>query len=718
MLCRDLRLGIAALFLGWAGPAATPAFGQETPPAALPPAAPQQPLPLARVVMFSSSVGFFEHRGEIDGNRQIEFAFKTTDINDLLKSLVVRDRGGGLVTTVNYGSPEPLARTLRSLAVDLTEAPTLAEILQQLRGHRVRVQTTAEVEGVVVGVENRSLAVGDKEMQVQVLNLRTDAGLRSVRLDQIELTRFVEPEIDRQFQEGLDLIASQYASDEKRVKLDFRGAGKRAVSVGYIQEAPVWKTSYRLVLDEKEQPFLQGWAIVENTTAQDWRDVQLTLVSGRPISFLMELAEPLFMARPLVTPEQHASLRPRVYDQDLAAREREFAEAGDLASRGGMGGMGGMMGGMGGAFGGGGEGRESRPFVTSVVPVVDSDMDLREGVAAAASAGDVGELFRYVIKQPVTLGRNESAMLPIVNSAVQGEKVAIYNPAVHAKHPLAGLRLTNTTDLHLLQGPITLFDGGEYAGDARIEDIPPGSTRLVSYALDLETEVSVAEQPEQQVLVALAIRRGGLWLKHEVTRQSRYTLKNSSTKAKKLLLERPVDANWKLAEPMPLETTRDMHRLAVDAEPGKTATVDVVEERQLVETAALASLDPAQLQVYVRLPAASPALREALNKAILAKSDVAIAEADRARLEGRLRDLEAEQGRIRTNLQATSSLRIDDVNDENRASRQNLLKRYLDRLSSLETELETERTALAALRKDEADKSESLGKLLESLVAE
>jgi hypothetical protein len=270
----------------------------------------------------------------------------------------------------------------------------------------------------------------------------------------------------------------------------------------------------------------------------------------------------------------------------------------------------------------------------------------------------------------------------------------------------------------LLQGPITLFDGGEYAGDARIEDIPPGSTRLVSYALDLETEVSVAEQPEQQVLVALAIRRGGLWLKHEVTRQSRYTLKNSSTKAKKLLLERPVDANWKLAEPMPLETTRDMHRLAVDAEPGKTATVDVVEERQLVETAALASLDPAQLQVYVRLPAASAPMREALNKAILAKSDVAIAEADRARLEGRLRDLEAEQGRIRTNLQATSSLRIDDVNDENRASRQNLLKRYLDRLSSLETELETERTALAALRKDEADKSESLGKLLESLVAE
>ena len=151
---------------------------------------------------------------------------------------------------------------------------------------------------------------------------------------------------------------------------------------------------------------------------------------------------------------------------------------------------------MGGGFFGGADGGASGYGADAgVVPVADQVVDLKQGVAAAATAGDVGELFRYVIKQPVTLGRNESAMLPIVNDAVKGEKVAIYNPAVHAKHPLAGLRLTNTTPLHLLQGPITLFDGGEYAGDARIEDIPPGSTRLISYALDLETEVAVEDKP-------------------------------------------------------------------------------------------------------------------------------------------------------------------------------------------------------------------------------
>src|SRR5687768_13358953 len=159
------------------------ASAQDAPPT-------EPPLPLKRVVMFSSSVGFFEHRGEIEGNQQIEFTFKTADINDLLKSLVVQDRGGGLVTAVNYGSPEPISRTLRTFAIDLTEAPTLAEIFQQLRGQRVQVDAPGPITGVIVGVEVRRTSVGDKETEIEVLNLRTTEGLRSVRLEDIALTRF------------------------------------------------------------------------------------------------------------------------------------------------------------------------------------------------------------------------------------------------------------------------------------------------------------------------------------------------------------------------------------------------------------------------------------------------------------------------------------------------------------------------------------------------
>jgi hypothetical protein len=689
----------------------------------------EPPLPLKRVVMFSSSVGFFEHRGEIEGNRQIEFAFKTADINDLLKSLVVQDRGGGLVTAVNYGSPEPISRTLRTFAIDLTETPTLAEILQQLRGQRVKVDAPGAISGVIVGVEVRRTTVGYKETEVEVLNLRTAEGLRSVRLDDIVLTRFEDEKIDQQFQQALDLLATEHSTDQKRVKLDFRGEGKRQVAVGYIQEAPVWKTSYRLVLDDEKQPFLQGWAIVENTTPQDWKDVQLTLVSGRPISFLMDLYEPLFMSRPWVQPEQHAFLRPRVYDQDLVSREQEFQKAADVASGrrrgrsgGFFGGGGGMMGGGGmGGFGGGFGGeqpQEGRPMVTSVVPVVDQDMDLKRGVQSAASGEDVGELFRYVIQQPVTLGRNESAMLPIVNDAVKGEKVAIYNPGVHAKHPLSGLRLTNTTPLHLLQGPITLFDGGEYAGDARIEDIPPGSTRLVSYALDLETEIAVEDKPSQRLLVALSIRKGGLHIKHKESRQTDYVVKNSSDRAKQVLIERSIDPEWKLTQPAAVEKTRAAHRLTMNAEPGKTATLAAVEERDVTEKLAMVSLDLTELAIYLQAGQASAPLKQALEEAISRRTALLALQARRTELDRRLADAAAEQLRVRDNLKALPAAPANNPADPNQKASRDLAKRFLDKLASLETDLETQRQQLAELRQEEQKASEQLETFLGALIVE
>ncbi len=255
---------------------------------------------------------------------------------------------------------------------------------------------------------------------------------------------------------------------------------------------------------DDEKPFLQGWAIVENTTEQDWNDVNLTLVSGRPISFIMDLYQPLYAQRPVVQPELYASLRPQMYDQDLAAANEEFrksAESKDAApadrlARSRAGRM------AGGAFG------AARGLAAPAAPAAGDDLqlgvrvdaeklaelNLAQGGQSLAQGGDVGELFQYTIATPVTLPRQQSAMLPIVNGSVEGTKVSIYNQSVHAKHPLNGLKLKNTTKLHLMQGPVTVFDGGAYAGDAKIEDLQPDTERLISYALDLDTEVA----PETQ----------------------------------------------------------------------------------------------------------------------------------------------------------------------------------------------------------------------------
>ena len=377
--------------------------------------------------------------------------------------------------------------------------------------------------------------------------------------------------------------------------------------------------------------------------------MQLTLVSGRPISFLMDLYEPLFMARPFVTPEQHASLRPRVYDQDLASRDREFEAAGDpLASRrdatGGS--VGGMMGGMGGGFlaAAPASRRSSGPSCNQRAS------GCRPGRRSQARRGRRGHCRRRRRAVPLRDQTAGDARPQRIGHAAdrqrrgEREKVAIYNPAVHAKHPLAGLRLTNTTPLHLLQGPITLFDGGEYAGDARIEDIPPGSTRLVSYALDLETEVAVEDKPAEQVLVALSIRQGGLHVKHKATRRTQYVVKNSSDRAKQC----SSTAHRPGVESRSARCDRDDAGPApagIQAEPGKTATLLVTEERQEVDDFALFMLEPSQLELYLHMQAASPAVVKAVQEVLDRKTAAAAIQANRLAAETFIAELAAEQER-------------------------------------------------------------------------
>src|SRR5262249_7257016 len=437
-------------------------------------------LPLTKIVLYASGVGYFQRDGQIDGRGQVALRFKVDNINDLLKSMIVQDFDGGQVTTVTYDSRDPITRTLKSFAIDLTDNAGLGNLLWQMRGERVEVATPNPVQGVILGVETKKERVGDKEViEVEYVNLLTDSGFRSIPLPQVQRLQMTDARLNTEIRQALAVLATSHDTQKKTVTLALNGEGRRRVRVAYIVETPVWKTSYRLVLSDTEPPFLQGWALVENTTDEDWQDVRLSLMSGRPISFTMDMYEPLYAQRPVVVPEVYAALRPQVYGQAMEKAGETLKEEGRAAKRE--------------APGSGAE-AWARPRAMMAAPppppaaAAPSPLALEQGVTAAAQAAELGELFEYAISTPISLARQKSAMLPIVNAAVEGTKVSIYNQRVHAKHPLHGVRLRNATALHLLQGPITVFDGGVYAGDARIEDLPPGQERLISYALDLKTE--------------------------------------------------------------------------------------------------------------------------------------------------------------------------------------------------------------------------------------
>src|SRR5678815_885714 len=192
-----------------------------------------------------------------------------------------------------------------------------------------------KLSGVIVGVEKAKVAAGNgpATVDVEVLNMWCAEGLRSVKLRDVQQLKFANPVIESEFRRALDVLALSHDSQKKAVSLHFAGDGKRKVQVGYVIEAPIWKTSYRLVLGEKEKPYLQGWALVENPTDEDWAGVKMALISGRPISFKMDLYNPLYINRPVVEPELFASLRPVTYRGGFGRNENGVALFEDLSKK-------------------------------------------------------------------------------------------------------------------------------------------------------------------------------------------------------------------------------------------------------------------------------------------------------------------------------------------------------------------------------------------------
>ncbi len=667
-------------------------------------------LPLRQVVLFSSGVGFFQRSGKVQDNAKVQMKFKVKDINDLLKSMVVQDLDGGRVSTVTYNAKDPITKTLEGFSIDLTHKPTLAELLDQIRGERVVLKSPSEVSGIILGVETRRKVRNEREtIEVKVLNLLTDQGLWAVDLDSVSTIKLANPQLDAELRKALAVLASAHATDKKSVELSFLGKGSRRVRVGYIQQTPIWKTTYRLVLSD-QKPLLQGWAIVENTSDEDWNGVNLTLVSGRPISFTMDLYEPLYIHRPEVALELYGSLRPQVYGQDLSRLAAEFAGKRNVAGAAMAGVRIADVGGMGRAAG-----RErldlAMQTATSAAPTTRPREEVAaespgisgEGVQAMAQTGNVGNLFQYKIDVPVSLPRQQSAMLPIVNADVQGEKVSIYNANVQAKHPLYGLKFTNLTHVYLMQGPITVFDGGVYAGDARIEDLPPGSQRLISYGLDLDTEVAPQSKPKPEELLSVRLLKGTLIASRKHTRATQYTVKNSGKQAKNVLIEYPIDPTWTLVSPKkPAEKTRQFYRFSVTAKPGEPARLLVAEERTDREQVVLTDIDDATVEIYLRARAVSQKVKAALGELVKRKHALEQVAAEKQQRQTHIQEIAEDQARIRQNM-----AQLDRNTD--------VYKSYVKKFSDQESEIEKLRSQVASLTDQETAQRKALDEFLMGL---
>lgn len=638
------------------------------------PALPAADLPVRAVTLFSSGVGYFEHFGTVRGDGSTELRFKTQQINDILKSLVLQDLDGGLVSTVQYPSQDPVEKTLKSFQVDITGNPPLAELLNQLRGARVSVKAQGEsVNGVILGVEKRQVTGGPQSPAIDAwfLNVIDGATIRQVELSKVNDVQLNDATLQAELSQALQALAKARDQDKKSVVINFTGQGERRIRLGYVVESPVWKTSYRLLLGDQDKPTsLQGWAIVENQTDNDWNNVQLNLVSGRPISFVMDLYRPLYNPRPQVQLELFQSLRPQVYAGGMptvaapapaAAAQKEAAGRRNAPANAAM-----RAGGM---------NRQDTAAEEIDAQSFLGAMDATASVQSLASAAKLGELFQYTVGN-VSLPRQKSAMIPIVTDKVEVERVSIYNQSVLPRNPLTGALVTNSTDKHLLQGPITVFENGAYAGDAQIDNLPPKQKRLLSFGVDLQTLIDVDSKQAAHVTHGKIVK-GVLQVQRKLVQSATYKVQNNGDRDRTIIIEHPLNHPWELTDtPEPFEKTDRLYRFKLTAKQGEQASLPINEQWVQMEQVALIPQDPRALYVYLREGAIPEKVKAALSEVIQRKQKLIDIERQINEKQQQLNQIRQDQNPIRENMRT-----VDKTTQ--------YYQRLLTKLNEQETQIDT-----------------------------
>lgn len=635
-------------------------------------------LPVTRIVIYKNGVAYYERSGAIAAGATAQLEFKTEQMNDVLKSLVVEDRSGGGIAQVRYELDEPLEKKLADAGVRLPDQQALALLLDQWRGARIELTFAgAALKGAILS--GRLAAAGDHG-QRQELTLLLDTGeIRLVTLENASGIRLEDPRLQQQLQAALLAYAQSRSQEKRTVFIDAAGSGARTLAARYVVPAPIWKSSYRLTLPETGEAALEGWAIVENNTGEDWSKVELTVVSGKPVSFISQLYEPRYVRRQVASLRDEEAAAPELHEgavrQEMAMVAAEANEMRAKAAR-----QGAVMDSV--TFAAG------RPAPAAPAPMMSS-------VAVATAAREAGELFEYRFANPVSARRGESLLLPFVQQKIAARRLLVYSDRSSA-HPRAAAELTNNTGKTLDGGPITVAQSGAYAGEALMETFKAGDKRLISYAVDLGTRLTTKLDSGAAVTREITARRGIITTRTAVEVKTTYTINNVDARAKTLVVEHPINASMKLMSPSASETTTDNYRFNVSLPANGNQALTVIEERELMQTTQVNSMTPDALVSFLQNKALSAAARKQLEEIAARKREAAAADSELRTTQARVTEIARDQDRIRQNLSSLRQVAGQEQRVQNYAAELAKGDARVAQLRDRQAELEKRKTALEA----------------------
>ena len=673
------RLSLAALVSTASPIAATASYAQE--------------LALRRVLLSSGGLGYYEYEAEIDGDATVELTVPLDQVDDVLKSLVVFDDKGG-VGGLDLPSREPLAETFRTLPFTADDLNSSAGLIEALRGAEVEVGGAHALRGRIVSVaqEERTSPEGRPLAPRHRVAVLSDRGLEQFVLEEVDSVKFVDSSLQAEIDKALNALAANRDKDSRVLRLSSKGKEKRQLRIAYIVAAPLWKASYRLVppaAPDAKEAMLQGWATLENLSGQDWNGVDLTLVSGQPVTFRQELYRTYMVDRPEAPVEvvgrlllgvdegaieetetdaaplrkhAHAALRSA---SDIGAARLSAAAPAPAATP---------------LAGAAPERPEPRP---TTVAAADETVTAQEGLTQVS----------FHVPYPVSVANGRTLSLPIIGGPAPIERLALYQNDVDAHHPLSAVKLTNDGKSGLPPGIVTIYEQGaegvSYVGDSRLSALPAGDSRLLSYALDQKVLVDSSEADAVD-LTRGTIAKGTLTIESLDRRKTTYRVK--ATEPRRLIIVARMLEGWKLVEPAngEIAESEGRYRIPFDVKAGDAQTFVVTQEKTETRLVALASVDDGALGFYVKAREIDAATRDQLAKLVDLRAKLSAAEHAAAETTAGINEIVQDQNRLKTLLPAV-------------AAGSDLQKRYLSKLDQEETQLDTLKATRAAREKARDD---------------
>lgn len=626
--------------------------------------------------------------------------FTSAQLNDVLKSLTVLDLSGGRVTGVDYNSEAPLARRLATLRLALGEKPSMQDFLGALRGARLEVHPPkgAAIAGKLLSVEQKSIVKDNGTNEWTEISLVSDSGeVRTSEVTPATSFRIAERDLQTEVGRYLNLVASSRDQDLRRMTISTTGTGERNLYVSYISEVPIWKTTYRIVLPSKadKKPLLQGWAIVDNTIGEDWNDVELSLVAGAPHSFIQQLSQPYYGRRPVLALPESVQLTPQTHaatlEPETSQADARLASPVIMPREVSAGLAAGASGGFGSSSGGGTGAGTFRALAPPPAPAMPGEAEVeqaQEESEPAAEGNELGDLFEYKLKERVTIRKNQSALVPILQTDVAAEKVSLWSESLGAARPLRALWLTNASALTLDGGSFNVLDTNTFAGEGILEAIKPGERRLLSYATDLGLLVDAKDESTRERVTRVLITHGNMATISEEREKKTYIVRNEDTTPRSLIIEHPARPEWKLAQdaPQPEEKAAGLYRFRLNVEPKKTERLVINEAKPQFTQYELKTLTDDQIELMLQQKTINPDVEKALRKITSQKNVVAEYDGQVKIQQKQMDQIFADQTRLRENMKSLKGS----------AEEKALLQRYTKQLDDEETQLD-------ALRKKKQD---------------